>query len=197
MVNWLSDNLALVLEVIAVILGMIYVILASRNNIYCWIFGILGSLLSIYLFIEHAQLYAEAFLYSYYVIAGIYGWIVWQKTPDTSTVFQHSLKTHLWIIAGGIAISIGFYFLVSTIFTGAARPLIDSFTTVFSFIATYLTAKKWIGNWIYWIINDVVTTYLYASRELYVYAALMAAYSIIAIYGFAAWKKLKLVRVDA
>lgn len=195
--NWLSENIAIVLEVIAVILGIIYVILASRNHIYCWFFGILGSLVSIYIFIEYAQLYAEAMLYSYYVIAGIYGWMVWKKTPDTTVVYQHHLKKHILIGIGGTIVSIGFYFLVSNIFTGAARPLIDSFTTVFSFIATYLTAKKWIGNWIYWIIIDVVTTYLYASRELYVYAVLMAAYSVIAIYGFTSWKKLNIVSVDA
>jgi nicotinamide mononucleotide transporter len=106
------------------------------------------------------------------------------------------LKNHaLLIIIGGI-VSVGFYYLVTNIFTDAARPLIDSFTTIFSFIATYLTIKKWLNNWIYWIVIDVVTTYLYVSRELYLYAGLMAVYSVIALYGYLQWKKLNVVKVD-
>ena len=66
MVNWIIENLALVLEVVAVILGIIYVLLAARNRIECWIFGIIGSAISVYLFYEYAQLYAEAVLYSFY-----------------------------------------------------------------------------------------------------------------------------------
>ena len=80
-------------------------------------------------------------------------------------------------------------------FSGAKKPLTDSFTTIFSFIATYLTTKKWIENWIYWIVIDAVTTYLYFSRGLEVYSLLMLAYSIIAIYGYLEWKKLEVVKI--
>lgn len=196
MVIWIAENKALLLEILAVIFGVAYIVLAAKNKISCWLFGIIASLLSIWLFIEHAQLYAEAFLYCFYVMAGCYGWYSWKNQVKESTIYQHPLKNHsLLIIIGGI-LSVGFYYLVTNIFTEAARPLIDSFTTIFSFIATYLTIKKWLNNWIYWIVIDVVTTYLYVSRELYLYAGLMGVYSVIALYGYLQWKKLNVVKVD-
>lgn len=196
MVSWISENIALLLEIIAVVFGVIYVVLAARNNILCWVFGIIGSTLSIWLFVAYAKLYAEAILYTYYVAAGIYGWIAWKKEDDNLNVYSHPLKHHLLIVTLGTILSIGFYFLVTNIFTDAARPMIDSFTTIFSFIATYLTTKKWIENWIYWVVIDLVTTYLYFSRGLEFYSLLMLAYSVIAVLGYIQWKKLKMIEVE-
>ena len=194
--TWISNNIALLLEFVAVILGIIYVVLAAKNKISCWIFGILGSLLSIVLFVIYAKLYAEAVLYIFYVLAGIYGWINWKNQKNEAEVYQKKITTHLIIIAIGIGLSIGLYFVLISFFKEAERPIIDSFTTIFSFIATYLTTKKWIENWIYWIVIDAVTTYLYFSRGLEIYALLMLAYSFIAVYGYLQWKKLKVIKGD-
>lgn len=185
--------MALLLEVIAVIFGVVYVILAAKNNNWCWIFGIVGSALSIYLFVIYAKLYAEAFLYFFYIIAGIYGWISWKNQVQHNEVYHYGLIKNLIIIAVGILFSFVLYFIVSSFFPASQKPLIDSFTTIFSFIATYLTAKKWIANWIYWVFIDLVSTYLYFSRGLEIYALLMFVYSFIAIYGYYQWRKLEIV----
>ncbi len=192
---WVSENISLLLEIVAVILGIIYVVLAAKNKISCWIFGIFGSLVSIYLFLFYAHLYAESVLYLFYVVAGVYGWINWKNQKNEEVVYQNKWTTHLFIIVGGTAITFLFYYSMIYFFNGAKKPLTDSFTTIFSFIATYLTTKKWIENWIYWVVIDAVTTYLYFSRGLEIYALLMFAYSIIAVYGYFQWKKLKVVKV--
>ncbi|MCO6501299.1 MAG: nicotinamide mononucleotide transporter [Vicingus serpentipes] len=193
---WASNHIDLLLEIIAVILGIIYVFLAAKNKISCWIYGILGSLLSIILFVFYAKLYAEAMLYLFYVAAGIYGWVNWKNQKHESEVYQKKISTHLFIVSCGVGLSIGLYLILTTFFKEAKKPLIDSFTTVFSLIATYLTTKKWIANWIYWIVIDVVSTYLYFSRGLEIYALLMLAYSFIALYGYWEWKKLNVIKVD-
>jgi len=83
----------------------------------------------------------------------------------------------------------GFYF---STYTDAAMPLVDSFTTVFSLFATYMVVKKVLENWIYWIVIDAVSVYLYHSRELEQTALLFIVYTIIAVFGYFAWlKKLK------
>ena len=130
----------------------------------------------------------------FYVVAGIYGWITWKNQKQQNEVYQHTLLSHLYIIITGVLLSVGLYFVLSTFFNEAQKPLIDSFTTIFSFIATYLTAKKWIENWIYWIVIDLITTYLYFSRALEIYALLMFFYSFIAIYGYFQWKKIYIQR---
>ena len=89
-----------------------------------------------------------------------------------------------------IAFSFGLYYLLIQFTNDAARPLIDSFTTIFSFIATYMTAKKWIENWLYWILINVVSVYLYYSRGLEIYAFLMLINAIIAAFAYYKWKKI-------
>lgn len=192
--NWTSDQLNLILEIAAVFLGIVYVLLIAKNKISGWVFGGLGSLISIWLFIR-TQLLAEAILYVYYVFAAAQGYLNWHKQEDTLEVYQRSWKFHGLVVLIGIALSFGLYFLLQSIFPSAARPLIDSFTTMFSFIATYLTVKKYIGNWIYWIIIDAATVYLYISRDLYIYAGLMVAYTLFAVFGYRQWKKLKITNV--
>ena len=67
MVTWVYNNIPLLLEIVAVIFGVLYTVLMAQNKISCWIFGIIGSLLSVYIFVEYAKLYAEAVLYVFYV----------------------------------------------------------------------------------------------------------------------------------
>jgi nicotinamide mononucleotide transporter len=195
-VNWIFENIALLVEIIAVILGLLFTILMAKNKISCWIFGILGSLLSIYLFIVYAKLYAEAILYGFYVIAGIYGWVMWKKQKVVEEVYSQSLKTHVKIILIGTILSLGLYYSLTYFFNDAEKPMIDSFTTVFSFIGTYLMAKKWIENWMYWLVIDAVSVYLYYTRGLEIYALLMLAYTLITIFGYWQWKQLKVIKVE-
>ena len=68
-------------------------------------------------------------------------------------------------------------------------PLLDSFTTIFSFIATWMTARRVLENWIYWIAIDGLSVYLYYSRGLDVYSLLSFVYTGMAIYGYFNWKK--------
>jgi nicotinamide mononucleotide transporter len=194
MVTWVYNNIPLLLEIVAVIFGVLYTVLMAQNKISCWIFGIIGSLLSVYIFVEYAKLYAEAVLYVFYVFAGIYGWMQWKKQKSVEKVYQQKVSTHVKLILSGTVISLFLYFGLTFFFTEAEKPLIDSFTTVFSFIATYLMAKKWIGNWYYWLVIDAVSVYLYYTRELEIYALLMLVYTILVVYGYWQWKKLKIVK---
>ncbi len=189
--HWISENLNLILEIVAVIFGVAYVVCIAKNKIIGWIFGIIGSLISIVLFYR-TQLMAEALLYIYYVVAGVQGYLNWNKQADVSEVYNKGVNYHGMIIGLGLVLGVGLYYLIQAVFTDAARPLIDSFTTVFSFLATYLTVKKIIENWIYWIVIDAVTVYLYFSRELFIYSGLMVVYTVLAYLGYLEWKKMKI-----
>ena len=86
----------------------------------------------------------------------------------------------------------GFYFAT---YTDTQMPMVDSFTTVFSLFATYMVTKKVLENWLYWIVIDAVSIYLYFSRDLHLTSLLFMAYTIIAIFGYFAW--LKQTKADA
>lgn len=182
-------DLPFAIEILATVFGLAYVILAAKKNIWCWLMGIIGSALSIYLFWVYSKLYAEAILAFYYVVTGVIGWVQWNNPKTERPVIKVDYKAHLTFILSGGILSLLFFQLVTTIFTDAARPMLDSFTTVFSFLATWITIKKWLSSWVYWIVIDAVTAYMYWSRGLNIYSGLMVLYTFLALYGYLQWNK--------
>jgi nicotinamide mononucleotide transporter len=179
------------IEFWAVITSIAYAWLASRNNIWCWLFGIVSPLLTMYALYFYFNLYAEVVLQVYYIGMAIYGFYTWKYggvKHSEKPIEIWAAKKHLIIIIAGLILSfILGYFLKN--YTEASSTYIDSFTTVFAIIATYMTAKRILENWIYWIIIDTVSIFLYAGRGGYFFALLFVAYTLIAIYGFYHWKK--------
>lgn len=183
------ENLPLILEILGTVFGLAYIVLAAKKNIWCWLMGILGSLCSIYLFYEYSKLYAEALLSAYYVVTGVIGWLHWSNPKKELPVIRVKWWKHFAFITAGALLSIVFYKILSTFFKEAEKPLLDSFTTIFSFLATWITIKKWLSSWIYWIVIDAVTVAMYWSRGLNIYAGLMVVYTVLALYGYLEWRK--------
>ncbi|WP_406685600.1 nicotinamide riboside transporter PnuC [Seonamhaeicola sp. MEBiC1930] len=181
----------LYLEIIAVIFGLVYLIFLIKEQIICWLFGIIGSLLSIFLFYR-TQLYSEAILYCYYVVIGIYGWVHWQKSTQNEQIFKVtdlSATKYLYIIFIGeiLALSLGYFF---ENYTDASAPYLDTHTTVFSFIASYMEVKKWLASWKFWIIINGATIILYFGKDLNWYSALTVIYLVFSFVGYFRWKRL-------
>ena len=176
-----------VIESIAVLFSIIYVVLAAKQNNLCWIFAIMSVLLYIYVCYT-AGLYAETALQIFYLFMSFYGLYIWNKDKLKSSVVQWSISKHLvFILIGAIFTFImGFYF---TIYTSAKMPIIDSFTTIFSVIATFMVAKKILENWLYWIIIDLTSIYIYFSRDLHLTSLLFLIYTIIAVFGYIKWTR--------
>jgi nicotinamide mononucleotide transporter len=74
-------------------------------------------------------------------------------------------------------------------YTNAAFPYWDSVLMVWGIIATYAMAKKIIEHWIMWIIIDLNCTVLYFCKNLYAFSPLYFIFTVLAIYGYFAWKK--------
>jgi nicotinamide mononucleotide transporter len=184
----MSNGLFDLIEWIAVGFNLIFVVLIIREIKAGWLFGIAGSALSILLFIS-VQLYSEAILYAFYVLMGIYGWQQWNKAGDVELpVTEWRLVTHLRYMLAGIALSLG----LGSIFasqTDAEKPFFDAFSTVFSFLATYLEAKKVLSTWVYWIALNGFSIWLYNERGLPVYAGLMAVYTVLSVVGYYQWRR--------
>lgn len=175
------------LEWIAVGLNLIFVVLLIRQKKVAWWFGIVGSAISILLFIQ-AKLYAEAILYSFYVLMGFYGLRMWQSASGVLPISTFSLVKHLKFVSIGVMLSIGLgVFFASQ--TDAQKPYADAFSTIFSFYATYLEAKKILSAWLFWLVLNAFSVWLYAVRGLEIYASLMVLYAILSIVGYAQWHK--------
>ena len=179
-------------ESIAVILALAYLLLAMKQNIWCWSAAFVSSGIYVVVF-WHVHLYMEAILNFYYVAMAVYGYWMWTrggKQHHGVKVTSLSLNTHLMIIVitGLIALIIG-YFMANN--TDAAFPYLDAMTTCFAIMTTYLVAKKILENWLYWIVINSVSIYLYSSKGLMLTSALFVLYVILAVKGYLEWKKSK------
>lgn len=171
------------------ITALVYVILAAIENVWCWLFGILSSVLSVYLCYT-GNLFLESGLQVFYVIMGIYGWYEWLKGSEQNRelkIVSFSLLKNIPIFSIGCIIWI-ILGLLSSNYSTQAMPFLDGFITAFSVVATWMTAKKIIENWLYWIIIDALAIVLYASRDFYLIALLYIIYTLIALAGYLKWK---------
>lgn len=186
---WLTEFLAGIslLEVAAVAFAVAYLVLVIRQNILCWAAALISVLLSLILFYEVA-LYMESALQIFYAGMAVYGWTQWRSGGADKQGVRIStwpLHTHAVVLALIVALSAAFGWFLSG--TDAAFPYLDSFTTVAAVVTTYMVAKKVLENWIYWFVIDSVSVYLYAARELPLYAALFVFYLVLIVIGFRQW----------
>ena len=68
-------------------------------------------------------------------------------------------------------------------------PYTDAFTTVFSLAATFMVTKKVLNNWLYWVVIDLVSIFLYMSRGLELAAVQYLLFTVLAILGWIQWRK--------
>lgn len=177
-------------EALAVSLGIAYVILAARENICCWPAALLSTAIFSWLFWD-VSLLMESALNIYYLGMAVYGWWTWSSTSShqAKQIHSWSLKKHAICILLILSLAFISGFLLSR-YTGAALPFLDSLTTWAAVITTYMVAQKVLENWLYWIVIDAISIYLYIDRELYLTALLFASYVFIAAYGWFSWRKL-------
>jgi nicotinamide mononucleotide transporter len=175
---------------LVLITGIIYVLLAARNNPICWFFGIISCAVLAVMTVVKYDLYADGILNLFYVIMGFVGLYNWRsKSSHGQLPISHIRFTHIAKYSAiGILCSILASLFLSE-YTPAAATGLDSFTTVFSIIATLWLVKRYIENWMLWVAVDVLYVYLYVSRGAWMYAALMVVYTLIALQGYFLWKQ--------
>ena len=185
------DSLLLQLpEITAVFFALLYLALAIKQNILCWIGWILSSSLYIYVMYS-ADLYMEAMLQIFYIGMGIYGWRQWLNRKNGKqelTVLTWQPAKHAGVIALIFTLAyVSGFFLEQ--YTEAALPFLDALTTWGAIVSTYMVANKVLENWIYWFLIDSISIYLFISRGLYFTALLFFLYLFMIVIGYRAWKR--------
>ena len=184
-------ELKLILQIVGVVLGLIYLYLEYKANIYLWIVGLIMPIVHGYLYFS-SGLYADFCMQLYYVLAGIYGWVVWKNAPkkkSTGAIVHTPIGEipFLFLIYALLHASI-YYFLVR--FTNSTVPVLDSFTTALCILAYWMLSKKYVEQWLVWLVVDVTTVGLYVYKGIPITAGLYLLYSVLAIVGYLRWKKM-------
>ena len=188
------------LDILTTILGLIYIWLEYRAHIALWVIGIVMPALDIYLYWSHG-LYGDSGMACYYTLAACYGLYVWKfkktrkKKEPLPIIFmprnQYLPSLLFFLISWGVI----YYILIT--WTNSTVPLLDSFTNALSFVGLWALARKYVEQWIFWIIVDVVCTFLYIQKGIPFKAMLYGLYVIIAIAGYWKWKRVaKTVKRD-
>ncbi|MCP4047701.1 MAG: nicotinamide mononucleotide transporter [Gammaproteobacteria bacterium] len=188
------------MEVAAVIFAMAYLLLAVRENVLCWLFAFLSTAIYTVLFWD-VSLLMESALNVYYMAMAVYGWHQWTRGGINGDDQSHALgirsmsgQQHALVIVAIAILCIVSGYLLSE-HSSAAWPYVDSFTTWASVITTYLVARKYLQNWLYWIVIDTVSIPLYIDRGLNLTALLFVVYVVIAVIGYFKWREH--LRLDA
>ena len=180
-------------EVLAVVLAVAYLVLAIRQNIWCWAAAAVSTVL--YLFIMyHSRLYMESLLQLFYLAMAAYGWYSWTHPPRGEADGDGELKVTTWPLRRHL-FAIGSVLLLVYVsgdllarYSDAALPHLDSFTTWGAVVATFMVARKVLENWLYWFVIDAVSIGLYLDRELFFTAALFAVYLVMIVIGYRSWR---------
>lgn len=193
MTEYLSEHW---LDILTTVLGLIYIILEYRASIALWFVGIIMPALDTVLYWQHG-LYGDAGMAVYYTIAAIYGYLAWkfgkkkgqqqgEEMPITHFPLRLVLPAALFFIA---AWALTYYVLVN--FTNSTVPLLDAFTNALSFVGLWALARKYIEQWVVWIIVDGVCCYLYITKGIPFKAFLYGLYVFIAIIGYRKWEQMR------
>ena len=178
-------------EIIAAILGLVGIGLQIKQSHWYWLTSILMVLLYIYVFYQ-AKFYADMSFQFYYLAVSIYGWYLWlakRENNDSKLTVNKLTKKSLSLSIIVSAILFALIYLILKRFTDSPIPAGDAFTTALSITATWLLAKKYIENWIFWIVVDAVSTILYIYKGLYPTAVLFTALTVLAFVGYFKWRK--------
>ncbi len=177
-------------EGLAVLLAIIYLVLAIRQHAACWPAAIASA--GIFLFVlADAGLYMEAALQVFYIAIALYGWRLWlvgESEQQPLFVTRWRVRQHIAALSTIAVLTAASGELLSR-FSDAALPYLDAFTTWGAVITTWMVARKVLDNWIYWFVIDGVSIYLFISRDLYLTAGLFGIYLILVVIGFLSWRR--------
>ena len=199
-------DIKLLLQIAGVLLGLLYLWLEYRADIRLWIVGLVMPLIHGALYYK-SGLYADCSMQAYYVLAGLYGWLVWRRRgrktdagltgPEDAEGAKRAaalrightpLRTVPALAGVYAAAHIGLYLLL-TRFTDSTVPFWDAGTTALSVVAMWMLSRKLVEQWLVWLVVDLVTVGLYLYKDLPYTAGLYALYSALAVAGYLRWRR--------
>ena len=178
------------LEAIGVILAVMYLLLAIRQNIWCWFCAGISSAIFAFLFFD-VRLYMEAVLNIFYFAMAVYGWHKWisgRSEGHELPVVVWSRRLHILALAIIVALSLGSGYLLDTR-SDAVFPYIDSLTTWSAVWATYMVARKVLENWWYWLLIDATMIFVFWAKGLELTAVLYILYLLMIPVGLLSWTR--------
>lgn len=178
------------IEIIAVLLGIANIVLIIRRSV--WNFPVAIVMVALYFIIfRDAKLYSDAGLQIFFAAINLYGWWSWNRNKDDSGVISvRSLPATgyaLWIV--GSIIAIWAWGAIMHAETDASYPYWDASVAMLSIAGQILMTRRFVENWHYWIIVNIISIPLYIVKDLHLTAGLYVVFLVLAVAGLVEWRK--------
>ena len=185
--SWLEANW---FELTAVVITLFSIWLATKENIWYYPTGLVALAMYTWLYFS-AKLYAESLLQIICFALMVYGWYEWKFGGSRHDELPVT-RTPRWAWKAGIAAGLlgsALTIFIQRTYTDNPNPYVDSQLFAWSLVAQWMTARKWLENWILWVIVNTVSVPLYVVRGLTLTAALYVGLWLLAILGYRSWRK--------
>lgn len=193
--SFVCANQLRILDMAGTALGIAYIALEYRANIWLWAVSIVMPLVDMLLYLE-AGLYADFGMAVYYALAAVYGFAAWklggEKKDNGGGEMPITRFPRSRILPATLAFALAWaaIYLILARLTNSNVPVTDSFVNALSIIGLWALARKYVEQWLIWIVVDTVCCALYAYKGIPFKAGLYGMYAVIAVFGYAKWKKM-------
>ncbi|MDE5871801.1 MAG: nicotinamide riboside transporter PnuC [Muribaculaceae bacterium] len=197
-----------ILEILGFTVGLLYLWWEYHADWKLWFASMVMPAISMWIYFSKG-IYADFAINIYYLAIAVYGYIVWTRghRKKTSTEIvetdetvnqEDSAKLPITNIPGKIlAVCIVVFlllwvvlYLILNYLTDSTVPIPDAFTTALSIVGMWMLARKYLQQWIAWILVDAVCACLYWYKGIPLYGILYALYTVIAFFGYRKWLRL-------
>ena len=180
------------LELIAFVLAVAMVVFNIRVNPLGWPLAIVSSLLYFALF-WNSRLYGDSSLQLFFAAVALWGWWQWLRgtQADGSVLQVRTLSARArWISLLALAIAWPLTGLFLKRFTDTDVPWWDAFPTAASVLGQWLLGRKYLENWLAWIVVNIVSVGLFAYKGLWLTVILYTIFIVMSVFGWRAWRRL-------
>ena len=188
----------LAFEIAGTVLGVVYVILAIRENPWCWPIGI-GNAALFLVVTASARLFGQAALQAVYVVVSVYGWYEWLHGGEGRTALAVSRTPRRWAVslaAAWVVATVAFGLLLK-LRMGDPLPFVDAGTTALSLVAQWMATRKWLENWLVWMAVNVASVPMFLSQQRFAMAVFYGVLLVMAVFGHREWRRSMTARAGA
>ncbi len=188
------------IEILGFLVGLLYLWWEYHADSKLWLASIVMPTISMWIYFSKG-LYADFAINIYYFVIAIYGWIVWTRSrrrgksdsnegSDPALTITHLRGRYLAGAAAAFLAIWGALYAILAYLTDSTVPVADSFTTALSIVAMWMLARKYVEQWLAWLVVDAVCVGLYIYKGIYFYAVLYAVYTVVAWFGYRKWLRM-------
>ncbi|HHR5881696.1 TPA: nicotinamide riboside transporter PnuC [Providencia alcalifaciens] len=181
------------IEAVGTIAGLLCILLASFEKTINYLFGLINVTLFAVIFFQ-IQLYANLLLQVFFFGANIYGWYAWSRVSNSQEtelkIRWLSLPKALTTLVISVLAIVFLSFNIDVVFGRLATwavellnlfganltlptldpdafPFWDSTMTVLSVVAMILMTRKYVENWLLWVVINVISIVIFFIQGVY------------------------------